>query len=79
MWLICLGGCGCGCATFHIQRDMAQELIGVISKKKIFALVYIHSTHPTRKIDGSAGITRVLRGFLGNKWCPEPESNRHDR
>jgi len=35
-------------------------------KEKITRLVYNHGTHPTRTIDGSAGIMGVSGGFLRN-------------
>jgi hypothetical protein len=49
-----------------IQRDTTREVVSIITKEKITRLVYNHGTHPTRKIDGSAGIMGVSGGFLRN-------------
>ena len=46
--------------------DTTREVISIITKEKITRLVYNHGTHPTRKIDGSAGIIGVSGGFLRN-------------
>jgi hypothetical protein len=51
---------------FHIFVDTTREIESIIIKQKITRLVYNHGTHPTKKIDGSAGIMGVSGGFLRN-------------
>ena len=46
--------------------DTTREIESIIIKQKITRLVYNHGTHPTRTIDGSAGIMGVSGGFLRN-------------
>jgi hypothetical protein len=51
---------------FHIFVDTTREVISIITKEKITRLVYNYGTHPTRTIDGSAGIMGVSGAFLRN-------------